>query len=139
MSKKINKALLPNLKEKINEVRIIPIEIDGEIFEVTVNVFLSGSLRDKLIKHIQTYATEENVEKYGGEVLAFYSIFHAITDIEFSEDIEEGIDLFNSLSDLGVIAQIVNQLPEQLFHDITRSLEMTQEVLEQMARENEVS
>lgn len=139
MSKRIGKALLPDLKEKINKVEIVPIEIDGEEFEVKVNVFLSTEIRDKLVKNIQLTATEKNVDKYGGEVLAFYSIFKAITDIDFPEDIDEGIELFTGLSDLGVIAQIVNIIPEKMFHDITAALEMTQKVLEEMSRMNEVS
>lgn len=139
MSKKIGKALLPELKEKINKVEIIPVEIDGEEFEVRVNTFLSTEIRNRLMKNIQLTATEKNVDKYGGEILAFYSIFKTITDIDFGDSLEEGIELFTGLSDLGVIALIVNTIPEKMFHDITTALEMTQQVLEEMSKMNEVN
>lgn len=139
MSKKIGKALLPELKEKINKVEIIPVEIDGEEFEVRANTFLSTEIRDRLMKNIQLTATEKNVDKYGGEILAFYSIFKTITDIDFGDSLEEGIELFTGLSDLGVIALIVNTIPEKMFHDITAALEMTQQVLEEMSKMNEVN
>jgi hypothetical protein len=139
MSKKISKALLPNLKEKINEVSIIPVDIDGEQFEIEVHTILSTALRDGIIKNIQLTATPENIDKYSAESLAFYCIFKVITDIDFGEDLTEGMDLFISLSDLGVITSIVEEVPEKMFTDIQLTLENTYQILEEMSKINEVS
>lgn len=136
---KIGKGLLPELKEKINKVEIIPVEIDGQQFEVEVQTFLSTELRDKLMKYIQINSTEENVEKFGAEMLGFYSIFQTITNIEFGEELESGMELFVALSDIGVVTEIVEKIPEKLFNDITNALNMTRDIMLQMAEQNEVS
>lgn len=140
MSKKISKALLPTIKEKINTVEILPVEINGEEFEVKVYTFLSTEVRDRLMKNIQLNSIEENVENFGAEILGFYSIFQAITDIDFPESVGEGIELFNGLSDLGIIAQLVEKIPEKMFNDITNALDTTREILENMSEveKNEV-
>jgi len=135
---KIGKGLLPELKEKINKVEIIPVEIDGQQFEVEVQTFLSTELRDKLMKYIQINSTEENVEKFGAEMLGFYSIFQTITNIEFGEELESGMELFVALSDIGVVTEIVEKIPEKLFNDITNALNMTRDIMLQMAEQNEI-
>lgn len=135
---KIGKGLLPELKEKINKVEIIPVEIDGQQFEVEVQTFLSTELRDKLMKYIQINSTEENVEKFGAEMLGFYSIFQTITNIEFGEELESGMELFIALSDIGVVTEIVEKIPEKLFNDITDALNMTRDIMLQMAEQNEI-
>lgn len=135
---KIGKGLLPELKEKINKVEIIPVEIDGQQFEVEVQTFLSTELRDKLMKYIQINSTEENVEKFGAEMLGFYSIFQTITNIEFGEELESGMELFVALSDIGVVTEIVEKIPEKLFNDITDALNMTRDIMLQMAEQNEI-
>lgn len=135
---KIGKGLLPELKEKINKVEIIPVEIDGQQFEVEVQTFLSTELRDKLMKYIQINSTEENVEKFGAELLGFYSIFQTITNIEFGEELESGMELFVALSDIGVVTEIVEKIPEKLFNDITNALNMTRDIMLQMAEQNEI-
>lgn len=133
MSKQIGISLLPNLKEKINRVEIIPVEIDGEAFEVQLNMFLSTALKNKLIENIQAVSLEQHVEKYGAETIAFYAIFKTITDIGFPEDIESAMELFSGLSDLGIIEKVVESVPEKMFNDITETLEMTKDLLEKMA------
>lgn len=139
MSKKINAQILPTLKEKINEVKTITVDINGEDFEININTFLSLKLKEELMKNLQINATDNNIDVYGGEFIAFYAIIQTLTDIDLTEDMAESVELFTALLDLGIIGKIVEVIPEQTYNEINDSLMLLESLLKQMSETDEVS
>ena len=76
--------------------------------------------------------TEEVVEKYGEETVGLFVFAKIMTDIEWTEDFSENMELFLSLTEIGVVNKIFDAIPEATMQDLASFASQIAETQEQL-------
>lgn len=128
---KINKSLVGKIKETTRRTAAVPFSIDGEEYIVNVSTFPSVEIKEKLIQEMVAI-TEEVVEKYGEETVGLFVFAKIMTDIEWTEDFNENMELFLSLTEIGVVNKIFDAIPETTMQDLASFASQIAETQEQL-------
>lgn len=134
MANKDVKLLTPELlkkqNEKLNEVQEFSITVNGEDFIMTHDVVFRKSKQHKVLDDLVEFFNEgQNRNLQYLDLATPYTtllILKHFTSLEVPDDIDEAILLLEVLIDLGVLANILNTLPED---EVTKMFELLTEVM----------
>jgi len=118
---KINNSVKDKIKETTRRTQQVSFDIDNENYIVEVATFFSMPIREKMIQEIK-WMTEENSKKYGGEMLSIFLFIKLMTDIEWTDELDEDLDLFLTLAEFGVINKILDKIPENIIQEMSEFL-----------------
>lgn len=120
---KITANFHKEMEVKVPKTKKITVTIENEDYEIVLKNMLNMEERVKLIDEaFGLVDANQELDEVHGAVLLLMTIYKAVTDIEFPEEMLDQIDQFNWLLDTGVIKEIENNLRIGLIEELSAFL-----------------
>lgn len=141
--KKLTPAELKKQVKKLDAVEEFVVTIDGEDYKLTHDTVFRITKQQKVLEDMMKYFSEINEDNM--EMLDYASSYTVLliikhfTSLDVPDEIEDAMALLEVLVDLGVLANIVNTLPEEevvkVYNLLNETLENMDESLKQIEEE----
>ena len=131
---RLDKDAIRQLKETVAKPVTLPVSIGRHNFDVVVETGMTPALELKLMKTVD-YLSEENIIRYGEQVVGLFALVSTVTDIEWEGIGEDDLDTFVMLLNAGIVNQILAIVPQELITEMVEQMNALQESLDLLLQE----
>ena len=130
-AKKLNQNNLKKIEKQQFPVKKIQVEAEGEKFNVEIQEVFKPSSIEACIRYISEVQHEADNNEVDIDVvsLGLLSIIKNFTDIEFTDNILQDLDMFILMTNLGITDQIFNELNQDELDKLGSKVEKMSEQL----------
>lgn len=114
---KINMDLINKVKEATDKIIPISFNIGENEYITNVSTVFTFKHKQKLIQETMKI-TEEQMDTYGEQIIGLLVTLKTLTDIEWTDNIEDDVELFFALNEIQIVNKILDTIPEPIFKEM---------------------
>ena len=114
---KINMDLINKVKEVTDKIIPISFNIGENEYIANVSTVFTFKHKQKLIQEMMKI-TEKQMDTYGEQIIGLLVTLKTLTDIEWTDNIEDDVELFFALNEIQIVNKILDTIPESVFQEM---------------------
>lgn len=144
---KLTKSAIEKEKNKVRKVKDFKVNVGGSEYSYSMDTESTQSKKDEFIQNIKAIvayvATEEELAELSDEkttiltsALIIAEIFRIYSSLEVGDTIEDRINFINEMSDIGVLEQVSDNIPEGIREIIDEADKEIKVIVEEFTEES---
>ena len=131
---KINSELVNKVKKSTEKIVKVSFNIEDTEYIVNVDVAFTLAHKQKLMQEMMKI-TEEQINIYGEQTIGLLVALKTLTDIEWTDKLEDDVELLLVLNEVQVINKILDVVPEPVFKEMKEFAEEIAELNNKLLEE----